>query len=222
MDASAIRKAFYRDGFVIIESFFEESCLQDVQRAVQRYIRDVVPTLPPDHVFRENGAAKAIKSMNRLDQHDAFFAEFKVHPRSIELMAQIFQVGATRSSRRASSSSGSRPTRAPSLEAEGGRAELDRLEGHGRRRGLVRGHARARGRALALHPGPSSCQRNSAGSVRLLFQCGVLASCGRAGVVRAHEAGYVQSAGHRAASVPVHHYSHLAASRAPRLLQRRR
>jgi phytanoyl-CoA hydroxylase len=90
MNTTAIRTAFHLDGFVIIEGFFDEAEMANVDAAISRYLREVVPHLPPDQVFYE-AAGCVIKSMNRLDEHDAFFADFKHDPRFLALTAEIFQ-----------------------------------------------------------------------------------------------------------------------------------
>jgi len=77
MKSEAIRKAFHQDGFVIVEGFFDENCMARLEAAMNRYVAEIVPALPPDQVFYENGPTGAIKSMNRLDEHDPFFAAFK-------------------------------------------------------------------------------------------------------------------------------------------------
>lgn len=84
-------KTFARDGFVIIPSFFDKAFMDELDGAVNRYIRDVVPGLPPDQVFYEEGGRKAIKSMNRLDEHQSFFTQFKRHPKFLEVVSSLLQ-----------------------------------------------------------------------------------------------------------------------------------
>ena len=88
-----MRDDFERDGFVIVPDFFSAEEMTDFDHAITRYINEIVPNLPPDRVFREAGGA--IKSMNRLDEGDEFFAGFKRHPRFLSLIAAIFAVGET-------------------------------------------------------------------------------------------------------------------------------
>jgi phytanoyl-CoA hydroxylase len=91
MNSEAIRKAFHRDGFVVIEGFFDENYLARLEAAMNRYVAEVAPALPPDQVFYENGQTGAIKSMNRLDEHDPFFAAFKTQASYVDLVAEIFE-----------------------------------------------------------------------------------------------------------------------------------
>jgi Phytanoyl-CoA dioxygenase (PhyH) len=90
MEATTLRTNFNRDGFLIVEDFFDEAEMAVFDAAITRYIREIAPTLPPDRVFYEQPGG-AIKSINRLDEHDAFFADFKRHPRFLALIAEIFQ-----------------------------------------------------------------------------------------------------------------------------------
>ncbi|MFN0122409.1 MAG: phytanoyl-CoA dioxygenase family protein [Blastocatellia bacterium] len=83
-----LRTMFQQDGFAIVRDFFTAAEMAEFDAAIARYVEEVVPQLPPDHVFHEAGGG--IRSMNRLDEHDAFFAHFKQHPRFLQLVAEIF------------------------------------------------------------------------------------------------------------------------------------
>lgn len=85
-----LREAYKRDGFVIIENLFGEEYIAEIDHAIERYVKQVVPNLPPDRVFYESGGNGGIKSMSRLDEDDSFFADFKRHPKLLGLMADIF------------------------------------------------------------------------------------------------------------------------------------
>lgn len=90
MNTIQLREAYERDGFVIIDDLFGEDYMAEIDRAIERYVGEVVPTLPPDRVFYETGGGGGIKSMNRMNQEYDFFADFKQHPKLIQLMAAIF------------------------------------------------------------------------------------------------------------------------------------
>lgn len=90
MDIKQLREAYERDGFAIIEHLFDEEYMAEIDRAMERYVKQVVPYLPPDRVFYESGGGGGIKSMSRMDEDDSFFADFKSHPKLIRLMADIF------------------------------------------------------------------------------------------------------------------------------------
>ena len=48
------RERFERDGFVAVESFLSRSEVATCLREVERYVAEVVPGLPAEHVFYEN------------------------------------------------------------------------------------------------------------------------------------------------------------------------
>ncbi len=79
---------FHQAGFLLLAGFFDAAEMTKIEAAVARYICDVMPQLPADYVFYEDNGG--IRSMNRLDEHDAFFAHFKQHPRFLQLVAEIF------------------------------------------------------------------------------------------------------------------------------------
>lgn len=92
MSEKNLRETFERDGFVIVEEFFDEGLMAEIDRQLESYIAEVVPRLPPERVFRESGAGGAIKSMSRMNEESEFFARFKTHPKIIESVADLFAV----------------------------------------------------------------------------------------------------------------------------------
>lgn len=91
---ATLREAFFRDGFVVIEGFFSDDEMDRVDAELARYVRDILPTLPPGVVLREQATSGPIKSMSKMDEFDPFFASFKANPRFSEMVAELFQVGA--------------------------------------------------------------------------------------------------------------------------------
>lgn len=92
MDTTAIRQTFLRDGFALVDGFFAAPEMDELEREIEGYIRDVAPTLPPGIVLREQHTSGPIKSMSRMNEFAPFFAGFKAHPRFVALAADIFQV----------------------------------------------------------------------------------------------------------------------------------
>ena len=60
MDTQRLREAYEHDGFVIIENLFGEVYMAEIDRAIERYVKEVVPNWPPDRVFYESGAGGGI------------------------------------------------------------------------------------------------------------------------------------------------------------------
>jgi len=68
------RSAFDRDGFVACPGFVEPGDLERIGAALERVIRDLVPRMPPHHVFLEDAAdRRSIKQLQQLHLHDPFF-----------------------------------------------------------------------------------------------------------------------------------------------------
>ena len=90
MNTTELKEKFEQDGFVIIEDFFDVREVDEIEAQLEIYIETFVPALSADRVFREYGARGAIKSMNRMNEEDHFFSEFKVHPKILDLIKDIF------------------------------------------------------------------------------------------------------------------------------------
>lgn len=85
MDASDLKAAFDRDGFVVVRGFLPQDELAEVRENLARYIRDVVPRLPDgDAFFDDRSRPETLKQMQRMG-HDPYFADYSRHPRWVEL-----------------------------------------------------------------------------------------------------------------------------------------
>jgi phytanoyl-CoA hydroxylase len=85
-----IREDFERDGFVLIENFFDQQVMDEIDLHLTQYVQTVVPHLPPNRVFRESGKTGAIKSMNGMNEESEFFHKFKEHSQLKRLVAYVF------------------------------------------------------------------------------------------------------------------------------------
>jgi len=71
---------FERDGFVVIRQLLPQDELAKLEQNVDRYIRDVVPSLTDADAFYEDRARPdTLKQLQRMGQ-DAFFASYGRHP----------------------------------------------------------------------------------------------------------------------------------------------
>lgn len=78
--ADELRARFEEDGFVVIRGFLPPKELRELTSNLDRYIREVVPTLPDGDAFYEDRSRpETLKQMNRIQQ-DPFFAEYLKHP----------------------------------------------------------------------------------------------------------------------------------------------
>lgn len=90
MTKSTIRENFEQDGFIIIENFFDEKFMSEIDNQLADYINNSIPNLSAERVFYEDKNGGAIKSMNRMNEESEFFQNFKDHPKIKELVAEIF------------------------------------------------------------------------------------------------------------------------------------
>lgn len=83
---------FERDGFVIVENFFDDDYMAEIDCELEKYVFDIVPTLSAERVFREADGAGAIKSLSRMNEESEFFARFKTNSKIVEFVAALFAV----------------------------------------------------------------------------------------------------------------------------------
>ena len=87
---SELAAQFNRDGFVIARSLFDGAELDEMREHLDRFVRQVAPTLPPGEAYYEQAAPDVLKSAFRLHEHDAFFDELSRVPRVTNIVAAIF------------------------------------------------------------------------------------------------------------------------------------
>ena len=74
------KEAYDRDGYVVIRQFLSGSAFARLQLDLERYIREVVPSLPDGDAFYEDRSnPQTLKQLNRL-QGDETLAEYLRHP----------------------------------------------------------------------------------------------------------------------------------------------
>jgi phytanoyl-CoA hydroxylase len=84
------RSQFDTDGFATVRSFVSREEVDEINGEIERYIADVIPTLPPEQAFYEiKGNPSSLKQLPRLDQHDEYFRQFHRHPRMGDLAAHL-------------------------------------------------------------------------------------------------------------------------------------
>jgi phytanoyl-CoA hydroxylase len=70
-----------RDGFVVVRQLLSSDEFAELQRELDRYIREVVPTLPDsDAFFDDKSRPETLKQMQHM-QNDPFFREYVNHPK---------------------------------------------------------------------------------------------------------------------------------------------
>jgi ectoine hydroxylase-related dioxygenase (phytanoyl-CoA dioxygenase family) len=85
MPLDEIKSRFDRDGFVIVRQLLERDEFNELCANLDRYIREVVPTLPDSHAFYDaKGRPKTLKQMQHMG-HDAFFSAYRRQPKWLAL-----------------------------------------------------------------------------------------------------------------------------------------
>lgn len=78
--SNELRTRYEEDGFVVIRGFLPPNELNELTSNLDRYIRDVVPTLPDgDAFYDDKSRPETLKQLNRIQQ-DPFFAAYLKHP----------------------------------------------------------------------------------------------------------------------------------------------
>ncbi|MCP4195441.1 MAG: phytanoyl-CoA dioxygenase family protein [Planctomycetaceae bacterium] len=71
-----IESQFSNDGFVVVSPFFDDAEINTLSANLQRYIDEVVPTVPTmDAFFDDVDSRKMIRMLPRMDQHDEYFRQ---------------------------------------------------------------------------------------------------------------------------------------------------
>lgn len=69
-----LKRRFDSDGYVMLRGFLSAEQVAEVAENLKRFIREVVPTMPDNHVFYEDKARReTLKQMQNLHTYDAYF-----------------------------------------------------------------------------------------------------------------------------------------------------
>lgn len=85
MSFAELKPDFDRNGFAVVRNFLPKADFDELTRELDRYIRDIVPTLPDSAAFYHiKGRPETLKQMQHM-QHDPYFRDYVKHPRWKEL-----------------------------------------------------------------------------------------------------------------------------------------
>jgi len=89
MDDAALQQSYEREGFVVVRQLLSADEFAELRDHLDRYIRDVVPSLPDaDAFYEDRSRPETLKQMQRLQQ-DAYFARYLHHPKWTRLAALL-------------------------------------------------------------------------------------------------------------------------------------
>lgn len=76
-----LKQTFDRDGFVIVRQFLSADDFNELTENLDRYIRDVVPTLPDgDAFYHDKSRPETLKQLQHMGS-DSYFRDYIQHPR---------------------------------------------------------------------------------------------------------------------------------------------
>ncbi|PYV07532.1 MAG: phytanoyl-CoA dioxygenase [Acidobacteria bacterium] len=85
-DYQPCKTTYDRDGFVIVRQFLTPQEVAELQGNLDRYIRDVVLTVPDSHAFyQERGKLATLKQLQFMEKVDPFFRDYCNHPKWVAL-----------------------------------------------------------------------------------------------------------------------------------------
>jgi phytanoyl-CoA hydroxylase len=82
---AALKPEYEREGFAVVPNFLDEGELAELRAQLDRYIREVVPTLPPTAAFfQDRSRPETLKQMQHMGV-DPYFAAYPRHPKWVAL-----------------------------------------------------------------------------------------------------------------------------------------
>ena len=76
MNCDALKTDYDRDGFVVVHDFVTGDALAELRENLDRYIRDIVPTLPETHAFYQDRSRPETLKQLQCMGGDPYFSEF--------------------------------------------------------------------------------------------------------------------------------------------------
>lgn len=76
LNLDALAAEFERDGYMTLRPLFDAEKMAEINAELDRYIADVMPTMPPEEVYFEDRDDRAtLKQMQKLSVYDAYFRD---------------------------------------------------------------------------------------------------------------------------------------------------
>jgi phytanoyl-CoA hydroxylase len=95
-EKEALSQAFRRDGFMFLPGFLSPEEVDEVNVQLEKLIRDVVPTMPPEHAFYEGERNPGtLKQLQTLFDYDSFFSRMMFGSRFEKLASVLLDDAVT-------------------------------------------------------------------------------------------------------------------------------
>ena len=92
LDYDVLRERYDEDGFVVVRGLFADAEFQELTSQIDRYRREIVPTLPKDAAFFEDySKPETLQKLNSMEKHDPWFDNFLRYGRHIPLMEHFLR-----------------------------------------------------------------------------------------------------------------------------------
>jgi len=86
MNFAQYRAPYSKDGYVVVPAFLSDDDFSELNENLDRYIRDVVPTLPNRYAFyQEKHRPETLKQLQFMGENDLYFRRYIEHVRWKEL-----------------------------------------------------------------------------------------------------------------------------------------
>ena len=92
--SNQVNSSFKAEGFVLLEEFISATELGEMHHNVGRFIRDVVPSLPREHVFYEDkNDFTSLKQIQQMGMYDPYFRDWMESGPFFELAQKLLDGG---------------------------------------------------------------------------------------------------------------------------------
>ncbi|MXZ35702.1 MAG: phytanoyl-CoA dioxygenase family protein [Acidobacteria bacterium] len=86
LNTKQLAARFQEDGFVVVKRFLDAGELEQTQQEIDRYIAEVLPTVPRIHVVYESGWSGPLKQFSRMELYDEYFRQALQRPATLDLL----------------------------------------------------------------------------------------------------------------------------------------
>lgn len=93
MNPQSIARQFHEDGFAIVRNVFQPEDIRHMEAELERYVREIGPTLQAGEIYYEDTPSKPVKSIYHLNKRSAFFHELMNDHRLVDIIRAIFPEG---------------------------------------------------------------------------------------------------------------------------------
>lgn len=85
-----VQLQFKQDGYAVVRGFIDRAEIHRINGEIDRYVRDVIPRLPPEAAFYEiKDDPSTLKQLPRLNEYDEYFQGYHCHSRMSDLAGHV-------------------------------------------------------------------------------------------------------------------------------------